>query len=59
MQIKPLAACAISQSVCLMEMSASFVVIELNALQPHLKDAVCITYKLENLTTVIGLLKTD
>lgn len=62
MQIKLLAASTISQSVCLMEISASFLVIELNALRPHLKDAMSLTTNLseiQNLTTTIGSLKTN
>lgn len=62
MQIKPLAASTISQSVCLMEISASFLVIELNALQAHLKHAICIATNLseiQNVTIATGSLKTD
>lgn len=59
MQIKLLAASTIPLLVCLLEISPSFLVIELNALQPHLKDAVCIATKLseiKNLTIATGSL---
>lgn len=45
-----------------MEISTSLLVTELNALQPHLKDAVCIATNLseiQNLTIATGSLKAD
>lgn len=59
MQIKLLAASAIFPWVGLTEISASFLVIELNALQPHLKDVVCIATNLseiQKLTIATGSL---
>lgn len=59
MQIKLLAASTISPLVRLLEISASFLVIELNALQPHLKDVVCIATNLseiQKLTIATGSL---
>lgn len=59
MQIKLPAASTISPSVRLMEISAGFLVIEVNALQPHLKDVICVATNLteiQKLTIATGSL---